>query len=35
VWHERTHKHRALAWFRAELVEAARALKRVSRANGP
>lgn len=26
VWHERTHKNRAMAWFRAELVAAARAL---------
>lgn len=31
VWHERTHKHRALAWFRAELIEAARALAPGSR----
>nr|WP_251011030.1 LysR family transcriptional regulator [Variovorax paradoxus] len=34
VWHERTHKHRALAWFRAELIEAARALKRPPQASG-
>lgn len=30
VWHERTHKNRALAWFRSELVAVARALKRGS-----
>ncbi|CAN5522532.1 LysR family transcriptional regulator [soil metagenome] len=28
VWHERTHKNRAMAWFRGELVEAARTLAR-------
>jgi len=27
VWHERTHRNRALAWFRSELVATARALK--------
>ncbi len=26
IWHERTHKNRAMAWFRAELVAAARTL---------
>ncbi|WP_179106974.1 LysR family transcriptional regulator [Variovorax sp. KK3] len=34
VWHERTHKHRALAWFRAELIEAARGLKRRQASGG-
>jgi DNA-binding transcriptional LysR family regulator len=34
VWHERTHKHRALAWFRAELIEAARALTQPPQARG-
>ncbi len=28
VWHERTHRHRAMAWFRAEVTAAARALDR-------